>query len=744
MNKTSKIFRVGISVFIVLFLIKLIFALLPFPELKQFKKLPYSCQVYDTNGYLIQNIGLKDGRRREYSELNKIPKKVQNIFIKAEDKRFYFHHGIDYIAAIRALVQNSSNNRNVSGASTITMQLARIISPSEKRDFKAKIKDCINALKLEARFSKYEILEYYLNSVPFGKNTEGVASAAKMYFAKELDELTEEEIYCLSVIPRSPNLYNPLDNPENCAKAASKICKKYSYDDLLETAKNAESFVYENYLPHYINYLREKFPSVFEQHRKIQLFIDLNVQYFSEKQLISSLSEASQKSRISNGAVIVVDVKNSAVIAWVGSQNFYDKESGQIDGVVNKMQPGSSMKPFLYAACLDKGIIKPSSILSDIPKYYGNQNLYIPQNFNNRFNGPVKARVALASSLNIPAVDLLNTLTVEEYINILVNCGFESLNNKDLDLGLSLALGSGEIELKELVNAFTVFPNDGVYKDLKHFKVLDGKKVKVKNKGRRLFSKDTSRIICSFLSDKKARTTGFGYYQTFETDYPSIFKTGTSNQFQNITAIGSTTEYTVGVWMGNYNGNTVIGKTGSSLPAYCGKNILDYLEKGKVFETLNFKTPENYHLEKICSLFGEKPDVFCNETVFEYVKNDDELDYCTYHKEKDKINYPAEYQQWMELYDVKGEIEYESMKMEVVLPKNDSIYYLNENSSLLNQIIPIEVFGGSDDILQIYLDGTKIKEIERPFSTTINVGKGDHILNFVSGDEDQLINFYVK
>ena len=271
-----------------------------------------------------------------------------------------------------------------------------------------------------------------------------------------------------------------------------------------------------------------------------------------------------QKSRISNASILVIDNKTGEPIVWAGNAQFFDEDhSGQSDGVLVRNQPGSSMKPFLYALALETDdehgnpLFSPGTILADIPQEFGDEKLYIPSNFNNRYNGPVRFRVALASSLNVPAVYLLNTIGVDNYLNKLFELGFDSLKKSGKEADLGLALGAGEVSLKELVTAFAVFPRDG--KDFNN---------------RQIYHSDTARIICSILSDKAARALGFGYSQTFQTDYPAIFKTGTSNQYQDIVALGATKQYTVGVWMGNFSGQTVVGKTGSSLPAWVAKNFL--------------------------------------------------------------------------------------------------------------------------------------------------------------------------
>ncbi|MBQ9627358.1 MAG: transglycosylase domain-containing protein, partial [Treponema sp.] len=216
--------------------VHLFLRLSPYPEFERLKNEERSVRFYDRSGILLQVTSVKDGLRREWTDIEKIPAKVKKAFLKAEDRRFYFHLGIDPISAAGAAIQNAGAKRTVRGASTITMQLATLASPGGRRSRAKKIGEALNALRIEARLSKKKILELYLNSVPFGQNCEGVTSAARTFFGKELDGLTDEEAACLAVIPRRPGGYNPIQNPKACASRAAEVFG-FDYDSLLKTAK---------------------------------------------------------------------------------------------------------------------------------------------------------------------------------------------------------------------------------------------------------------------------------------------------------------------------------------------------------------------------------------------------------------------------------------------------------------------------------------------------------------------------
>lgn len=753
----KKIFIVLLAIFGINYSILIILKIIPFKELNEFRTKPVSTRLYDCDNHLIQIIALEDGLRREWTDIESIPKEVQKLMLKAEDKRFYFHHGVDIFAVLNAFRQNTESSRTVRGASTITMQLAKMIYPEENRTFAVKIKDAINAIRIEAKLSKKQILELYLNSVPFGYNCEGITSAARMFYGKELKNLSTEEISCLSVITRRPKDYNPITNPKECAQRASLLNpKEDDYEILLATAKSAYIHSCPFLLPHYVNYLRQNYLSGMPQNQaELHLAVSLALQQVAENALNQALEQA-EKSRISNGAILVLNNEDNSVIAWVGNGNFFDdQKQGQIDGITVQNQPGSSMKPFLYALALDtkaadgSSLYYPSMVLPDVPLEFGEDRVYIPQNFNNRYNGPIRMRIALASSLNVPAVDLLDRIGVENYLEKLYQMNFTSLISQADVVDLGLALGVGEVTLAELAPAFSVFVRDGVYLPLSYEKHSEKEIKKIQKKsGNQIYTRDTARILCSILSDKGARALGFGYTQTFQTEYPSIFKTGTSNQFQNIVALGATKEFTVAVWMGNHTGETVMGKTGSSLPAGAAKQILDYLEQYSKLsaEEKQFPLPENYEKKQICSLSGMPAGKNCPGVVYEYVPKDLVQDDCNWHVlngNKLSVIYPSEYQKWVRLYDVAGEVDYTSSVLTVNTPKNKSVfYYSNMNQDL--QAIPVEVFGGQKEEAVVEYDDEPPFTIYRPFYFLLPVERGSHKCKISCDDESTEIFFEVK
>ena len=750
-HRIKVLIAVVLGVIAINIVIRLALLTVRYDPLKELKSRPYSTVYYDSQGKLLQVTSLENGGRREKLASGALTKDIKKIFVKTEDKRFYLHNGVDYPALVSAFFQNAGGKQIVRGGSTITMQLVKMVNEDNTLTVHRKLHDIFYANVIEAKHTKKTIFETYLNSLYFGHGATGLASAARTFYGRTAQTLLPQELCCLAVIPRNPTFYDPIKNKANCAERACELYNKIFHKKL--TAQEFEQFLpkevfsYPYEAPHYIRYLRQgegfKDAQAYDPaSNSVTLSINLELELYAQQLLNDALFQA-QGSRISNASLLLIENKTGLPLAWVGSADFFDDaHNGQIDGVLVNNQPGSSMKPFLYALALEtkdsdgRPLYTPSSILADIPQEFGEEKLYIPSNFNNRYNGPVRFRIALASSLNVPAVSILEQLGVNNYLENLYALGFESLRRTGKNADLGLALGAGEVSLKELVPAFSVFVRDG--KDFSETQI---------------YEEDTARLICSILSDKAARALGFGYSQTFETSYPAIFKTGTSNQYQNIIALGATKDYTIGVWMGNFSGQTVIGKTGSSLPAWTARKLLDYVYGEKTpapekLKEMEFPEPQNWTKQKICPLSGMKAGPDCPATVYEYCMNDflDEMETCSWHKEKDgnlATLYPPEYQQWARTTKPNVLINYNTAPLSIQTPKNNALFYYSQLHKE-KQAVSVEVFGGAENTLDVYYDNKQYQTVERPFVFSLPVERGEHSCTVICGEEQQTIQFIVK
>jgi len=738
----------------------LVFRFSPYKDLAAFLERPCSTRFYDRRGNLVQIIPLEEGLRREYAGIESIPPAVIEVFLTAEDERFYCHIGIDPPALLRAMFQNVREGRRISGASTITMQLARIIAAPARRGIFSKIAEILNAFRLEARFSKKEILGMYLNAIPFSFQTEGLASAARNFFASEISLLTPAEVFCLAVIPRRPAAYNPLTEKAACIEAARKLAGRFAdnrrrlsafplyaslNDDDWKTVR-PERFAYPQLMPHLVRYvhamLREQRGGTPADYA---LSADPDLQRMAED-LLADAIRRNAASRLNNGAALVIDNLSGEVLVWAGSADYNnEREGAQIDGVLTKSQMGSSMKPFLYALALEHGF-KPSDVLADIPSKYGKEEIYIPQNFNNRFNGPVLFRTALGSSLNIPAVDLLYSLGVQNYGRFLASLGF-TLSAEEIEhSGLGLALGNAPVSLAELAAAFAIFPRDGQTISLR-FDTTDSFAMdnfvtensdvaenETEKSNSQVISADTARLICSILSDHRARLLAFGRPVNFETPFPAIFKTGTANQFQSIVALGATPRFTAAVWMGNFTGETVIGRTGSSLPASIVRSLLLRLHSSAPVE--KFREPVGWIRIPVCALSGLAPLGDCPSVIEEYFPSGESLGPCTWHA--GGLSYPPEYQSWFLSRLREGELDYASALLEIVTPKDNYSFLPSRGGE--NSSIPVEVIGGTNDELEVTHNGRTFT-VRRPFVFFLPYTPGRHSLTVRNGDESDTVQF---
>ncbi|MDR0668931.1 MAG: penicillin-binding protein 1C [Treponema sp.] len=623
----------------------------PYPELENYRERSYGLVLRDRNGAVLRVFPAGDGVKREWAPLDEIPAGARRIFIRAEDRRFYIHPGVDLISVAGSVFRNLRARRVISGASTITMQLARLMRPHD-RGLGGKIREAWDALRLEARLSKNEILELWFNGIPFGSNIEGLPAMSRARFGRSVRELDDTRALLLAAVPRRPGYYDPAFNPEAAVEAAAALSTRCGLGigpGLLRTAAAEASpdFQTEQKTPFQAPHFSERAAALFPGARFLTTTLDLELQRYAEDLLTTELTFL-DANRVRNGAILAIENDTGAVRVYVGSASWFDDElSGKIDGVRVFNQPGSCLKPFLYAMALDRGF-SPADILPDIPTVFGGSEAYIPSNFDRRFNGPVRLRLALASSLNIPAVYLLERLGVQAFEEYLAAFGFDSVASRMGTHGTGLALGNAEVSLEELVRAFSAFPRGGSPIQPCFVEttpaVEDGP-----------MSSYAAWIVSDILADSASRFIGFGPAPALRTGFPSMFKTGTANQFQHIWALGASRRYTVGVWMGNFSGETVVGSTGSSIPARIASTLLRALEQtggtpvqSSAGSASGGPAPgvESTLEVEICSLSGMAAGPNCPGTLREWFLPGHVSGTCTWHAGAPPA-YPPEYRAWL-------------------------------------------------------------------------------------------------
>jgi penicillin-binding protein 1C len=740
--------------------IYLLFLFFPFPELDAFRNRSWGTVITDRNGIVLRVLPADNGVKREWAPLGEIPSGAVNIFIQAEDKRFYSHPGIDLFSLAAGFYRNLRAGRTVSGASTITMQLARLVHP-HSAGLRGKIVEAWDAIRLEAKLSKKEILELYLNSIPFGSNIEGLAAITRARFGCSIRELDDNRAALLASVPRRPLFYDPALNPDAAVSAAMALSARcrlgLQEEELWQAVKEAalptsgqDDLRAPFFAPHFTERLKMIDTASANSKSNARSTIDLASQLFAEEELALEISLLSEK-RISNGAILAIENETGAVRVYVGSGSWFNEEaSGKIDGVRFRAQPGSCLNPFLYAMALDTGL-SPAEILPDLPTVFGSREAYVPSNFNNRFNGPVRLRIALASSLNIPAVYVLERLGVRTFEEYLVSLGFDSIMETMGTHGTGLALGNAEVSLEEMVRAFSVFPRMGTPAQLRWTE--DGKP---DDAAPPAMSPYAAWMIADILSDRSSRFVGFGPAPALATPFESMFKTGTANQFQHIWALGATKRFTVGVWMGNFSGETIIGSTGSSIPARIAAKLLGALEdsigqeKGqeksrasnRITENLAGPLPPGTSEVRICALSGMAAGPYCTGLTKEFIRNEKIPAACNWHTLAGLL-YPSEYRPWLSERFRSGGIRQEGSGR-IRTPVTGAVFYLDPSLPAESQALRVETSGFSSGAL-LFADGELIGSLNYAGVYAFPLSRGRHSIIVTDPDGNSAsVDFEVR
>jgi penicillin-binding protein 1C len=631
-------------------------------------------RIFDRNGNLLYEILDPSAGRRTFITLDKVSPYMVAATIATEDKSFYSHPGFDWTAIARAFWQNFRGGGTISGASTITQQLARglLFSPEERTEqsYIRKVREALLAAELTRRYTKDQILELYLNEFYYGNLAYGVEAASETYFDITADKLDLAQASFLAGLPQAPSIYDvyhdreavrerqkqvltlmyEASNEQGCifvSNSPQRIC--------VDSPAAVEAYTaFENYqfhppdvlikYPHWVNYVRSILESQFDTQTiyrsgfSVYTTLDPALQDEAEKlvkQQIDSLTEYNAK----NGALVAIRPNTGEILAMVGSADFYNDA---IDGQVNMAtsptrQPGSSIKPITYIAAFEKGWT-PATLIWDVPTEFppsGDPNdprpPYVPVNYDGRFHGPVTVRSALANSYNIPAVKALqfagiyddpNIQNEDGMVSIAEKLGISSLTRPDY--GLSLTLGGGEVSLLEMTGAYSVIANGGSRLAPSSIsRILDHKGNIVfesqPTSGEQVIRPEHAFLITSILSDNDARTPMFGSDSVLNLPFPAAVKTGTSNDYRDNWTLGYTPDLAVGVWVGNADYTpmeNISGVTGAA-PIW-SEFIQSALQKMNGGNPTAFNKPSGIVDRVICSISGTEPSQWCPDQRSEY------------------------------------------------------------------------------------------------------------------------------
>ena len=620
---------------------------LPDPGALSRRQLFQTAHVLDRNGKLLQELNDPQGGRRTLVPLSDIPMVARDATIAAEDASFYDNPGFDVRAVVRATYQWIRTGAPQSGASTITQQLVKNTLLGPEQTAERKIKEAFLAMELTRRYSKDQILEMYMNEISYGNRAYGIEAAAETYFGKPARELTLAEASLLAGLPQAPSYYDPYTN-----MPAARDRQSYVLDQMVRTgaitaaqrqsaASASIKLIPTSQLgpqeaPHFVTYVRQMVEqqfgteSLFREGLQITTSLDLDLQHLAEKSATDHIAAIRQRNA-TNAALVAIQPSSGQVLAMLGSVDFNDpKISGQVNVALSLRQPGSTLKPFTYVTAFGKGW-NPATMLWDIPTTFPGG--YKPNDFDNRFPGPLAVRDALAQSRNIPAVEALQFVTVPEMLATAHRFGIEDLRQPDR-YGLSVTLGGGEVKLLDLTYAYSVFANGGnqvgaeVPADRREqgFRQVEPVSIlKVTNSSGKVlyeYSPATAQVedprlvyqLTSILSDDKARQPTYGANSPLVLpNRPAAVKTGTTDEYRDSWVVGYTPDLVTGVWVGNTDNTPMKDVQGV---AGAGQIWHDFMS-GALGGTpaSPFKAPQGVQQAEVCALSGMLPTTDCRENT---------------------------------------------------------------------------------------------------------------------------------
>jgi penicillin-binding protein 1C len=545
-----------------------------------------------------------DDQYRLWTPLGEMPRALVDAFLLKEDRWFYWHPGVNPFALTRAASRSYVTGGVRQGGSTLTMQLARLLFHLHTRTPAGKLRQAGWALWLEARYSKRELLEAYLNVAPFGGNIQGVGAASRIYFGKAAARLTPGDALTLAVIPQHPasragHTIHEAGIEEARAQLAVKWEARYGARDM--AAVNPLPSTLPNLAPHFTDALLGERSG---RSGRIDTTLDAELQRLLERQ-IGRYRDVYGERGIQNFAALLVDTRDVSVKAWVGSADYNNVAiDGQVNGVLAKRSPGSTLKPFIYALALDQGVLHPRTVLRDAPTSFGP---FTPENFDGRFFGPIPAEEALVRSRNVPAVWVASQLKQPGLYQFLQSAGVSRLKPED-HYGLALALGGGEVTMEELAGMYTMLANQGV---LHRLRVENAEK---RDEGVRLISPEAAFITLDMLRGNQ-RPDEDGSIAV-RSRWPVAWKTGTSWGFRDAWTAGIVGPYVLVVWIGDFTGKSNPSFVGVEAAAPLFFRIADALNIARAQEVLPALTPPpGVSKVTVCAASGDLPNVWCPRTV---------------------------------------------------------------------------------------------------------------------------------
>ncbi len=737
---------------------------------------PYSTVLNDNKGQLIGAKISADGQWR-FPLIDSVPENFEDAIVTFEDKRFRSHLGVDLFSIMRAVIQNIKAGKVESGASTLSMQVIRMSRKGKSRNVYQKIIEMILAVRLEFRYSKDEILQLYASHAPFGGNVVGLEAASWRYYKKHQSKLSVTEACMLAVLPNAPSLIHISKNRDRLLEKRNRLLIKMKDENLIEESDLAL-------------YLLEKIPSkpyplpsnarhLLEYVHKIQPETIINSSIDSDIQLMANEignyhHQIYAQSDIHNLSILVLDTKTGEVKAYLGNATNTTQESA-VDMIQSKRSSGSVLKPILYAHMIDEGKMMPQELLKDVPTQIKGFN---PKNYNRKYSGATPADIALAMSLNVPAVYSLKEYGVEPFIHRLQEHGFTSINKSANHYGLSLILGGGEITLWNLCGAYASMgstlvnfnKNDGKYKvnqdKTPSYSPRSPNKVELSKTPRGLSAGSIYKTFEAML--KVIRPGSDGEWEQFNSSMPIAWKTGTSFGHRDAWAVGVSPNYTVGVWVGNADGEGKNSLVGVSKAGPILFDIFNRFSSGVFFE----EPIDDLYPTYTCSKSGFLASSYCEVIDTIYSSNQSQKStICPYHKlihtDQSGMRVTSiceapsamKHQKWFELppsmafYYRKKHPEYKMLPsfrkdcMQNVTSEVMSFLYPSEKSKIY---LPTDIDGIQEKaifkaahqdpsgLLYWHLDNVYLGYTQEFHNMEITASTGNHFVTIVDGDGNQV------
>jgi 1A family penicillin-binding protein len=600
-----------------------------------------STKIYDRNGALLFEAFDPNAGKRTIVPISRIPLALTQATIATEDPSFYTNPGVDARGIARATYYYLIYGKPVAGGgSTITQQLIRNTLIAPEPTFERKIREALLAVEVTRRYSKDQILEYYLNAIPYGNLAYGIEAAAETYFNKRAQDLNLAEASLLAGLPQAPALWDPCVNPDGALARqrvvldlmlnAKYVTRDQANTAAAEMAKTIKADAFDRrcdqgigiQAPHFVVYVRQLLEEqfgpevVYKGGLQVTTTLDLKLQKIAEDEARKQI-DALRDKNVTNASLVALDPKTGEILVMLGSVDFFDKRiDGQVNVAVRLRQPGSSIKPINYVTAFQKGWT-PATVIADVKTEFPipGQPPYVPENYDTREHGLVSVRTALASSFNIPAVKTLQFVTVTAMIDTARKFGITTFKDPK-NYGLALTLGGGDVKLLELTSAYAVFANGGVRVPPTPFLRVTDPVGKVlidlrahPPKGTPVVDARYAYQITNILSDANARAAGFGQNATLRLSRPAAVKTGTTNDWRDNWTLGFTPEIVTGVWVGNANNSEMEHISGVTGAGPLWHNFMERALAGK--PALEFTVPTGMVRVEVCDESGLLPTEYC-------------------------------------------------------------------------------------------------------------------------------------